>query len=283
MEIRKLTAVDIEALENMETGINDDYVVRIFPRIAEAQSHELFGLFENGSMVVIAGVTYFENRYAVLGRLRTDRRHLQKGYATMLLHAITEKLAKNEDIQWIGAATNTNNPAAVKVLQKLGLHLYSAFHSVTINPASASFLTGDGTAAWEEVIELKEKRYILEHLPPEQNELQLFPYECYYPLPYEPQHLSDEYLAKCLFYKKDSRFAVIMPDEKAEPYFQVKYFQQDLFQQQGLWNLIIPLAEANRRKVWLDLPPDTFRNMPEPGRFDIQDQWGLFGRWVKSE
>ncbi|WP_070121187.1 GNAT family N-acetyltransferase [Bacillus marinisedimentorum] len=280
MEIRKLTASDIEALKNMETGINDDYVVRIFPRIVEARSHELFGLFENGSMVVIAGVTFFENRYAVLGRLRTDRSHLQKGYATKLLHAITETLTEKEEIQWIGAATNTNNPAAVKVLHKLGMNMHSAFHSVTIDPADASFLTGNEDKTWDEVTGVEEKRYLLEQLPPAKNELQLFPYECYYPLPYEPQFLSDVYLAKCIFYKKGSRFAVVMPDEKAESYFHVKYFHEDLFKQSGLWNTIVPLAEDNGRKFWLDLPPDSFISMPERSRFNIQDQWALYGRRI---
>lgn len=71
--IRALTKEDLPSLQAMETGIEDDYVIRVFERISTG-NNKLFGLFSNDQLVSVGGLTVFAKQYAMLGRMRSDLR-----------------------------------------------------------------------------------------------------------------------------------------------------------------------------------------------------------------
>ncbi|MFC7321988.1 hypothetical protein [Halobacillus campisalis] len=56
VQVRKLTLNDLPALTQMDTGIEDDYVIRIFDRLVASPSQELYGLFQEDQLLSLAGL-----------------------------------------------------------------------------------------------------------------------------------------------------------------------------------------------------------------------------------
>src|SRR5699024_12840183 len=90
--IRLLNSDDYSHMDDLHTGIEEDYVKRIFHKLV-AGPNRLYGLFVNGKMASIEGYSVFAGRYAMLGRLRTDRG--DKGiqfYTALMTHLLNEVL-----------------------------------------------------------------------------------------------------------------------------------------------------------------------------------------------
>ncbi|KUP05411.1 hypothetical protein Q73_13380 [Bacillus coahuilensis m2-6] len=277
MKVKRLSLDDFSKIKEMDTGIEDDYVVRAFENLLQRPDNFLYGLLEDERIVTVAGYSVFANRFAILGRLRTDRRYLSRAYATKLLLEIIEEMKNNPTISFIGAATNEPNVSANKVCQKLGLEQLVTFHCLTCRDFSK---LQDNGPTWTPVETVNEKRIRLRSL--KENALGMFPYECYYPLPLSERDLSDEYLHKMTCYENydSSRFFFIHENQKGEFYSQVKYFWNDLFEQKGLWNTIALHVQQEQSIGWIDLSPQAFQNIKQPEIFDIQQPWRLYGTWT---
>ncbi|MRG84711.1 GNAT family N-acetyltransferase [Salinibacillus xinjiangensis] len=282
LQIRKLNDEDLHTLAQMETGIEDDYVVRIFPRLVNSPEHELYGLFEQNRMLSVAGYSIFAHHYAMLGRLRSDRRYLGKGNATELLTKIIDELKANPQIHWIGANTEEHNKPALKVLQKLGFPSYTPLYPVKLYEGET--VEGKSGALWNKLTTKEEKRNILKLFG--KSEFEVFPYQCYYPFPYADYLLSDDGLEQSVFYVNDdqSRFFIVKEDQKKEIYAMVMYPWNDHFQQPGFWNTIMYSLENHftEHRLWIDMTKEGLNNAEQLDKFEVLKPWILHGEWVKS-
>ncbi|MFC7064068.1 GNAT family N-acetyltransferase [Halobacillus seohaensis] len=282
LQVRPLTIDDLPALEQMDTGIEDDYVVQIFDRLIDSKTQELFGLFQNNQLLSIAGYSLFgQNRFAMIGRLRSDRRYRAKGYATELLKPVIEQLKEKPEIKWIGANTHVHNLSARRLLEKTGLHSGAVSHYLTLNAPDKlrGYTPGE---RWSEVHTISDKRDLL--LNNKDNELGLFPYECYYPLPYDEAFFTDDYLIDSNLYinSDNSRFVLIKNDQKKYDYAHVKYFWNDHYRQPGFFETLLYHWNENPQNVgcWIDFSEKGFDKIPDPSPYDVQDPWILYGLWT---
>ncbi|MEQ6391198.1 GNAT family N-acetyltransferase [Bacillaceae bacterium S4-13-58] len=282
LHVRKLSLEDLPQLQAMDTGIEDDYVIYIFENLVTEKSHSVYGLFDHEKMVAIAGYTVFAKHFAVLGRLRSDRRYRGNGHATELLKWIMDELNGMDDIHWIGAATNEPNLPARRVLDKLGLSADAIYHSLVLKSPDVFGSVADGPV-WDPVTDISEKRKIL--LAHQNNALGMFPYECYYPLPFVEELFADEYLdSLAIFINPDGdRFVALKADSKGDWYAHVKYFWDDHFEQPGFWKTVFEYTRQHRNSmgIWIDFSPQGFRNIPNLEAFDIQEPWMMYGVWKK--
>lgn len=285
MNVKPLTIEDYTALKEMETGIEDDYVVRIFDRLVTSDSHELFGLFQHGHMLAVGGYSLFgQDKFAMLGRLRSDRRFHMKGHATELLKPVVDQLNKDPRVSWIGANTHLGNLPARRVLEKLEINQGPIIHYLTLK--RPDLLTGHTPGAvWKPVHTLKRKRSLLNSL--QENALETFPYECYYPFPFDEALFTDDYLQACSFFENDdqSRFVIIKNDTKKYDYSHVKYFWDDHYNQPGFFETILDHWKNNPDNVgcWIDFSDQGFKNIPELTAYDVQEPWILYGSWKKPQ
>lgn len=281
LQIRELTINDFEALKQMETMIEDDYVVEIFPDLVQSDSQFVYGLFSKEQLLSVAGYTVFPGGFAILGRLRSDHRFLSKGYSTEILSYIMEKLKKDPAIVWIGANTNETNKAARRVLEKLGLQILTTFRSLTV--AQPDLIRGSQGPVWHRITELSEKKALLTVDALKENALHMYPYECYYPLPLNNNIFTDEHLRKSAFFQSPdkSRLLIIKNDQKRDWYAQVKYFWNDHYEQPGFWETINAYLdeEPNDIGVWIDFSVEAFKGLPNFAAFHIQDAWVQYGIW----
>ncbi|SFF91445.1 hypothetical protein SAMN05216353_11381 [Halobacillus alkaliphilus] len=281
MNVQPLTHKDRPALEAMDTGIEDDYVVRIFERLIESDSHELFGLFREGKMLAVGGYSLFgSGKFAMLGRLRSDRRSLMKGNATELLQPIVDQLFRDPMVAWVGANTHLHNHAARRVLEKLSLNQGPVLHFLTLK--SPKLLTAhESGPVWEEVTDLQHKKELIHST--EMNELGVFPFECYYPLPYDNALFTDQHLEKSSFYQNPdaSRFVIVKSDTKKFDYSHVKYFWNDHYNQPGFFETILHHWKQHPDHVgcWIDFSAEGFKNIPDLSPYDVQEPWMLYGKW----
>lgn len=274
---RRLTPDDFKAFKQMDTGIEDDYVARIFPNAVEQEV--AYGIFLDKQLVCIAGYTLFAGQYAVLGRLRTDRRFRGQGLATHLLKELCKEIDRNHKMVWVGLATEMNNHPVHRIADKLGMTRLSVFESCILTERGQVQMKNQSGEAceWKPVTSNWEKRTLLENVSEEENQLHIFPYECYYPLPYEKALWTDDYLSGCIFLKCRDRFVVLLKDDKGESYLHVKYFWDDAFKQPGLWKKVLEEAEKTGRKVWIDLPADV--ELPENTADMFRRRtWTCYGR-----
>lgn len=281
MQYRRLSVINNEAVQKMDTGIENDYVKRIFPALAESEI--LYGAFEKDQLVSIAGCTLFASHYAVLGRLRTDQRYRGNGISTQLLRSMLQEIEQLPQVHWIGLATQEDNPAVHRISDSLDLDLLSTFHSCVLNEEGMLALKKEKVQkeeTWVEVFCNKAKKDLIKRLISEENSLNMFPYACYYPLPYYEDLLDDQYLSNCKFWEKGNRFVSLMPDEKGDSYYQMKYFWNDSFDQEGLWPKMIQEAEKEGRKIWIDLSPEGFNRIPNLSYFNLSSAWRLYGKRI---
>src|SRR5699024_11097771 len=118
---------DIPLLQNMETGIENDYILRIAGNLMEG-NNRLFGLFANKQLVSFGGYSLFANHYAMLGRLRSDRRFKKNGYATQLMRYMRDAAFRLPQVEWVGANTQEDNLSARRVMEKIGSQPYTTLH-----------------------------------------------------------------------------------------------------------------------------------------------------------
>ncbi|MFG6148077.1 GNAT family N-acetyltransferase [Halobacillus sp. B23F22_1] len=282
LQARQLTMNDLAAFKMMETGIDDDYVIRIFDRLVESPTQELFGLFLNEQLISLAGYSLFgQDRFAMIGRLRSDLRYRGQGYATELLKPVINHIKDEKKVKWIGANTHVSNYSARRLLEKSGLKPGTITYYLTLLHPSVLTHYQSG-ARWNEIPCIDEKRTVLLHL--QNNQLGLFPYECYYPFPYDADFFTDEYLSDAKLYinPAGSRFVLIKNDQKKYDYSHVKYFWNDHYEQPGFFETIIHHWKDNPRNVgcWIDFSEQGFHKIPDLTPYEVQKPWILYGDWV---
>ncbi len=98
--------------------------------------NESFFLWRNGRNICCVGQLFNEETgYPFIGTLYTDRAHRNKGYATALVHALTESVM-DDGLDRCGLVSDATNPSSNKVFQKVGykpIYNYVSMH--TLNPS----------------------------------------------------------------------------------------------------------------------------------------------------
>lgn len=120
IHIRKLHKEDIPLLHTMRTGFEHDYILPIAAELMEGDNR-LFGLFVDDTLASFAGCSIFAGRYAMLGRLRSDRRFQSNGYATQLMRHMRDLAFQLPEITWVGGYTQENNFSGKRVMEKVDL------------------------------------------------------------------------------------------------------------------------------------------------------------------
>ncbi|WP_171016914.1 GNAT family N-acetyltransferase [Pseudalkalibacillus caeni] len=281
LHMRRLGLGDAEQFRQMETGIENDYVVRIFDKLV--QEDLLYGAFYENELIGIAGITVYEIQYAILGRLRTRVHDRGKGVARKLFRFLVSQLRQNPHIKWIGYATEESNIPANSIASHLSMDCIAKIYSSKLNrTGSGHFASLDSdTDDWQEIKGCKEKKLLFKQAM-EESGMNFFPYAVYYPLPAYPEDISDDYLSGCRMWARNGRFFCLMPEEKGESYFHLKYFWNDIFEQTGLWKKAIRLAEREDRVIWFDMSESMFRSLPEKQWFETT-AWHLIGEPLKEE
>ncbi|RIU91948.1 GNAT family N-acetyltransferase [Oceanobacillus picturae] len=283
--IRRLTIQDFHIVQAMETGIEDDYVLRIFNRLLDG-SNRLFGLFHKGQLVSIAGYSLYASHYAMLGRLRSDLRYRGRDFSTALMKHMIEEVLKMEIIQWVGANTQENNLAAKKVLRKAGLHSHTTLYGTTTKSPSK---LATGAKPWKEIHNLARKKDLI--YKGYLKTYSIFPYQCYYPFPASWELFTDENLLSWSFYEneKQNRFLITKEEQKKNHYLHTIYPWDDIDQQEGLWETITADYKQLTQKrtvedtyVWMDLTPSEVDKLPDYHPFELPSPWILFGISRKS-
>lgn len=280
LHIKVLDESDQKALEQMETGIENDYVLRIFSDLIKRENNVVYGLYEDGQIISIAGYTLFADQYAMLGRLRSDRRFKSKGHSTNLLRYIIEDLKALPSVKWIGAHTEENNAPTHRVMSKLDIPHFVTTHPLVLkNPSQ---VVGTPGPLWKPVYETYQKRELLRSVsePP----LGVFPYEGYYPLPFDMDLFTDDYLEHTSFYVNETgdRFVMVRDDQKGEHYASVKYLWDDHHEQPGFWETVKHELQYYPEiyGAWIDFSPRGYQNIPSLHPYEVKQPWVLYGKWI---
>lgn len=281
-QIRRLHANDYYLFAAMDTGIENDYVSRVFHRLI-AGNNFLYGLFIDNQLASVGGYTVYAKQYAMLGRLRSDRRYRGNDLATKLMSHVVEVARQQKDIVWIGANTQEDNLPAQRVLDKINLLPQITLHGAITKDVSA--LTSDGSL-WTPIHDLKRKKDWLENTFI-QSEM-IFPYECYYPFPASEALFKDEEVDAWRFYENDekTRYVIIKPDQKKHVYLHMVYPWSDFTEQTGLWETVekdfkeLTKATEEETYIWVDVTKEEAKNLPEGHAFELPSPWILYGKNV---
>ncbi|NJP37410.1 GNAT family N-acetyltransferase [Alkalicoccus luteus] len=279
--IRTLTGEDIDLYRSMDTGIEDDYVARIFYRLTGGRS-EMYGLFTDDRLISTAGYTVFAGRYAMLGRLRSDRRYRGRSFATTLMSHVKEEALAQPHIHWVGGNTEEQNTPARKVLANIGLN-----QQATLQIAAADDVSrlANGYTPWQQITDGERKRSWLRETFLEAGGV--FPYECYYPFPATDALFSHENLNTWRFYENDAgtRYMLTKIDTKDRSYLHVVYPWNDYNDQPGLWETIASAHVQSEQQlqeplqVWLDIQEADA--LPAGHPFELRSRWTLYGHMKK--
>lgn len=277
--IRQLNPEDLPLLETMKTGIEDDYILRVYSRISSGSSR-MYGLFQERQLASIGGYTIFAKQYVMLGRMRSDLRFRGKNLSTQLMAYIMEQAFQLPAIQWIGANTQLDNASARRVMDKLNLDEVSTLYSA-ISPTASSLETGG--AVWTAVTDLSQKKAWIEQLYTKTGAV--FPYECYYTFPASEELFADANFAQWSFFENPEKDRVLITkkDYKREYYLHTIYPWDDLMEQPGLWETISMAQHRLSKQVkteallWMDLSPIQVSQLPEHHTFDLPSPWLLYG------
>ncbi|MFJ6412259.1 hypothetical protein CHI12_02315 [Terribacillus saccharophilus] len=283
--IRQLTINDYQAVLEMQTGIEDDYVLRIFPQLIENPAQTLFGLETEEGIAAVAGVVRLPNGNGILGRLRSDIRFHSKGNATALLQHIIASCEQDPMMNWLGAITLKSNLPAQRVLDKLKIQPESSFISLLME-APEQFIV-PSAAPWELIEGTDTKRAVIEQAAVEAKAA-FYPYEAYFPIPYASAILEDDYLETLAVFRDpdSSRIMAIQEDYKGQDIAQIQYFWPDVFQQDGLWTTVFNyLKQSDKQLVpQLDVSPETASSIPAVFRDSFtenNDPWLIYGRYIR--
>lgn len=278
--IRVLTKDDLPKLKAMETGIEDDYVIRVFDRISSG-NNKLFGLFTEDQLVSVGGLTVFADQYVMLGRMRSDLRFRGNDLSTTLMSTVLKEAFNLPGIKWVGANTQEENLPAQRVLKKIGLAERHLSYGATAEGVTD---LENGGAVWHRQDNLERKKQWLHQLFVESSAV--FPYECYYPFPALDGMFEDSQIAKWNFFENPAgdRVLITKADMKKYHYLQAIYPYDDLMDQPGLWETISVarggLAERlnTDTQVWMDLTKKQAANLPDNHPFELPSPWMLFGK-----
>ncbi|MFC2949797.1 GNAT family N-acetyltransferase [Virgibacillus sediminis] len=278
--IRLLTEEDYPLVKGMVTGLEDDYVVRIFDKLSRDQNR-MFGLFMEGRLVSLSGYSIYANRYAMLGRLRSHTAYKGYGYSTQLMKHMLDEVFKQEEIQWVGANTQEHNFPAQRVIEKVGLTPQIALHGAVTDHVNT--LHG-GNTPWGKVDSLDRKKDWIEKafIQPER----IFPYECYYPFPSSFDLFPDGLLKQWNFYENEegTRMLITKYDQKKNHYLHTVYPWSDFMKQPGLWETIS--LDFNQLKeqtggestyIWMDMTKQEASTLPDDHSFNLPSPWILYG------
>ncbi|WP_096200459.1 GNAT family N-acetyltransferase [Bacillus sp. FJAT-45350] len=282
--IRMLNSDDYPYLEAMDTGLEDDYVERIFDRLtSEKDHHRLFGLFLDNQMVSMGGYSIFAGRYAMLGRLRSDRRFRGNNLGTELISYIMNEALKLNGIQWVGANTQESNNPARRVVDKLGLKPYVMLHGAITKDTSALV---SGAKQWSPVVSSERKLFWIREVFLKPNAV--FPYECYYSFPASDELFQRHVIEKWSFYENEDQTRVLITkyDQKGDHYLHVVYPWSDIASQKGLWETISDDYDKLKQQtegdtyIWMDLTKEDAESLPVGHKFELPSPWILYGREV---
>lgn len=277
--IRQLTDDDLQALQDMDTGIDDDYVIRVFDRISTG-NNRLFGLFHDGRLASIGGYTIFAGSYAMLGRMRSDVRFRGQSLSSRLMAHVRDAALDHPGIRFVGANTQEFNLPARRVLEKIGLsqqaELFSAI-AKNVEPFES------GAVPWRKIASAEEKMRWLELVYIRSG--RVFPFECYYPFPASPDLFTGQALEQWDFYENPDgdRIVITKHDVKKYDYLHTLYPWDDLFEQPGLWETLHEPLENIRRDseegafVWMDLTRKQAGTLPNGHPFELPSPWFLYG------
>ncbi|AXF55240.1 GNAT family N-acetyltransferase [Salicibibacter kimchii] len=277
--IRQLHVEDLPRFAKMDTGIEDDYILAIFDRLVTG-NHHLYGLFIDGELVSTGGYTVYANRYAMLGRLRSDQSLQGRNLSTKLMTFVIEKALQHPGIEWVGANTQEHNIPAQRVLEKLGLTTeITLFNATTNNVTSLQ----SGSEPWQPIHDLNRKREWIEKTYVQSSAV--FPLECYYPFPASPALFSDDHLQNWSFYENhnQTRFFIAKTDQKKYHYLHVVYPWSDLWEQNGLWETVSAAYRTLKKQtgedtyIWIDLTKEEVNLLPDAHPFALPSPWILYG------
>ncbi|PAE15193.1 hypothetical protein CHH91_15755 [Virgibacillus sp. 7505] len=283
--IRQLTINDYRAVLNMQTGIEDDYVLRIFPQLIENPAQTLFGLETEEGIAALAGVYRLPNGNGILGRLRSDIRFHSRGNATALLQHIIAFCENDPTMNWVGAITRKSNLPAQRVLDKLHIHAESSFISLLME-APEKFVS-PSAAPWELIEGTENKRAAIEQAAVD-TKAAFYPFEAYFPIPYASAILEDAYIEKLAVFRDpdSSRVMAIQEDHKGMDIAQIQYLWPDVFQQDGLWAAVFNYLKQSDKPLvpQLDVSSENASSIPAAfsGSFmEDDDPWLIYGRYIR--
>lgn len=277
--IRQLTDDDLQALQDMDTGIDDDYVIRVFDRISTG-NNRLFGLFQDGRLASIGGYTIFAGSYAMLGRMRSDVRFRGQSLSSRLMAHVRDAALDHPGIRFVGANTQEFNLPARRVLEKIGLSRQAElFSAIAKNVETFE----NGALPWRKIASAEEKMRWLELVYIRSG--RVFPFECYYPFPASPDLFSGQALEQWDFYENPNgdRIVITKHDVKKYDYLHTLYPWDDLFEQPGLWETLHAPLENIRRDseegafVWMDLTRKQVGTLSNGHPFELPSPWFLYG------
>ncbi|MFD2630546.1 GNAT family N-acetyltransferase [Oceanobacillus kapialis] len=277
--IRRLNEQDFQDVKAMDTGIEDDYVIRIFHRLLD-DNNRLFGLFHKESLVSIAGYSVYARKYAMLGRLRSDRRYRGNDFSTTLVKYTMKEVLKHPAITWVGGNTQEENLAGRRVLEKAGLQPFITLYGATTKDVSK---LETGARPWAKVHNLNRKKELV--YKGYLDNSSIFPYQCYYPFPASWELFTDENLEAWSFYENNNqdRFLIMKEDQKKNVYLHVIYPWNDMVHQEGLWETIsdnyqqLAMQTMEATYVWMDLTKEEAKLLPDNHPFTLASPWILFG------
>lgn len=278
MTTRQLTKDDKKLYEMMDTGIEKDYMLRLFSELTEG-NNILIGLFEEETLVSLAGYTLFTDEYAMLGRLRSDRRYRKKGYGTKIVKTVLEHALKDPRIQWICGNTEEDNVAALSILNTISLPPLVSLYAAQSSDISS--LT-DGQENWQEIKDRALQQAWLEktYLNPT-FQTNIFPVEAYYPFPARPSLFNIGRDHWRFFENADqTRYLITWLEEKGENYLHVIYPWSDFTEQEGFFDTINTLfieAKENDQAslIWFDLTEEEVQTLPKKHPFTLPTPWVL--------
>ncbi|MBU8906205.1 GNAT family N-acetyltransferase [Desertibacillus haloalkaliphilus] len=283
-KVRELTSKDYPYFAAMDTAVEGDYIGHIFDHLTTG-NHRLFGLFENNEMISMGGYSIFAGRYAMLGRLRSDRRYWGKNYATDVLTYVLNEARKIKGVCWIGANTQEHNLPAQRVVEKLGLSPYITLHGAVTKDISK---LESGANLWTPVHSTKRKKYWLNEVFIQSSKV--FPYECYYPFPASEALFPENEIEHWSFYENESKTRVLITkyDQKKDHYLHVVYPWCDFSVQKGLWDTItFAYRQLTKRTegdtyIWIDFTKKQIQALLAIHPFEIPPAWILYGGEVKN-
>lgn len=277
---RQLTPKDFDLYQSMETGLEQDYMLRAFHRISQGD-HALFGLFEEEQLVAVAGFTIFASDYVMLGRLRSDRRYRNKGYGTRIIQYVIDQALANSSIEWICANTEQHNTPALTVLKKLSIPPLETLYAAQTDDVS---VLGEGKPLWNEVTDLSSKHdWITKTYLNPSFHVSVFPFEAYYPFPIGPSLFEDRLAEWKLFENPEgNRYVLMWEEEKGDELLHIVYPWNDFLKQPGFFETIQSVFNQAKEKgtasvIWMDLTEEEAASLPENHPFDIPSPWVLHG------
>ncbi|MGM0523623.1 MAG: hypothetical protein ACQER2_06230 [Bacillota bacterium] len=275
ISIRPLTTTDFPLYQQMETGMDNDYMLTVFERLVTPPYNYLYGLFHDEILTSVAGYTYFPGGNVMLGRLRSDANYRQLGYPTQLLHYLVDMVKQDANVKFIGGYTHIDNTPAKKILEKLcmsPIDTYHSFPAVNLKPLITDQIL------WDEITDNQKKRQALQTLI--KQGVASFPYEAYYPFPLTESLIPDEKLRAMRIFQSPvtAHFLFVDNDYKGEALLNIRYVHDDIFTTPGLFYTIDQLLKhESDRLPWFNFSKTQYHKLTHKDCFRLEPGWELHG------